>query len=318
MSGDDHAHLEAIADAIREETCVLFLGAGVHAPPPVGSTFNYPEDARPPFASALSERLARSARFPHRFPNEGPADLTRVALFFEHFIGRGMLEDEIQSAVQEGKEPSPILHALAEIGFPIVITTNYDRLFETALDAAGRNPSAFVYGVDFGSPRRRYGSYRSLRNARHGRERDHYERLLTAHERFHNATAASPVVLKVHGDIGHPGTIVVTDEDYIRIANQIGIVAEYVGLAASETRGWTTLIVGYRMVDFDFRQIFTLYTDADEDLWRPSSKYAVDPAPDELLSEIWEEDRGVKYIRSNVWCFVPDLYKLVLGKEMPN
>jgi hypothetical protein len=300
MSVDDHAYLEAIADAIREETCVLFLGAGVHAPPPAGSSFNYVEDVRPPLASALSERLARGSGFDRRFRNESPTDLTRVALFFEHLQGRGRLEDDIRRAVQEGKEPSPILRALAELGFPIVITTNYDQLFETALAAAGRDHSVFVYGVDFGS------GHRSLRGAGHGGERDHYQRLSTAYERFHNATAASPVVLKAHGDIGHFGTIVVTDEDYIRIANQIGIVAEYVKLAASETRGWTALIVGYRMLDFDFRQIFTLYTEAEAAWWR-SSRYAVDPAPDELLSEIWERERGVEYIRSNVWCFVPDL-----------
>jgi hypothetical protein len=312
VSVDYPASLEAIADAVREGRCVLFLGSGVHAPPPEGSTFDYPEDARPPLASALSERLAAASALAGRFPEERPTDLRRVALYVEEYLGRGPLEEWISDAVHVGKKPSPVVRALAALGFPLVITTNYDQLFETALAAAGRGPSVFIYGVDYGSARgERLDPYRF----RYGSARDH-ERLSTAYERFRDATAATPVVLKVHGDIGHPWTIVVTDEDYIRIANQIGIVAEYLKLAADETYGWTALIVGYSMLDFDFRQIFTLYTEQEPAAPR-GRRYAVDHAPDALLSEIWERERGMEYVRCDIWSFVPDLYRLVLGKEMP-
>ena len=298
---DYPARLEAIADAVREGACLLFLGAGVHAPPPKGATFEYPEDARPPLASALSESLATASRLTAIYPEESPTDLRRVALFYESARGRRELVEQIRRAVHVGKEPSPVVRALAELGFPLVVTTNYDQLFETALVAAGRNPRVFIYGVDFGGAS--------------GDRRD----LLTAYERLHNPTSESPVVLKVHGDINHPETIVVTDEDYIAMSNQISDLAEYFRFARYEARGWTTLIVGYSMLDYDFRQIFSLYTQQDRDLaYIDGPRHAVDYAPDALLSEIWSRERRMEYIRSNIWDFVPDLYRLVLGKEMPN
>ena len=73
------------------------------------------------------------------------------------------------------------------------------------------------------------------------------------------------------------------------------------------------------MLDYDFRQVFSLYTQQDRSLaYLDGPRYAVDHAPDALLSGIWERERQMEYIRSNVWDFVPDLYRFVLGKEMPN
>lgn len=39
--------LELVGDAVRGGHCILFLGAGVHAPPPDGSPFRYPAEQRP-------------------------------------------------------------------------------------------------------------------------------------------------------------------------------------------------------------------------------------------------------------------------------
>ncbi len=38
-----------------------------------------------------------------------------------------------------------MLEALAQLDFPIVITTNYDQLFERALRDAGKQPRVSVY-----------------------------------------------------------------------------------------------------------------------------------------------------------------------------
>ena len=306
MSVEYAARLEAIADAVREGACALFLGAGVHAPPPDGSTFEYPDDARPPLGSALSESLAEASRFTKRHPTDNPTDLRRVALFVEAHLGRRRLEDQIKTAVHVGKEPSPVVRALAELGFPLVVTTNYDQLFESALVAAGRSPRVFSYGVDFGGRRRDH------------RDRDHRDRW-DAYERFDNPTAESPVVVKAHGDIGHAGTIVVTDEDYITVSNQISGLERYFAFVRRKTYRWTTLIVGYSMLDYDFRQLFSLYSQEDGyPAYSDDPRYVVDYAPDALLSGIWERERQMQYIRSNIWDFVPDLYRLVHGKEMRN
>ena len=39
--------VDLVADAVRKRQCILFLGAGVHAPPPEGSPFAYPAEQRP-------------------------------------------------------------------------------------------------------------------------------------------------------------------------------------------------------------------------------------------------------------------------------
>src|SRR5215207_8011464 len=75
--------LELIADAVRRQQCILFLGAGVHAPPPEESPFEYPAELRPPFGAGLSRELARTCGLGERFPKEDQANLQRVALFYE-------------------------------------------------------------------------------------------------------------------------------------------------------------------------------------------------------------------------------------------
>ncbi len=176
-----------IARAVSQQRCILFLGAGVHAPPPDQSRFEYPAEQRPPIGAALSQKLAADCNLSGRFPDEDPSNLQRVALFYEIARSRHQLVDALNDAVQTGKRPSPMLQALAELGFPLVITTNYDQLFENALIAAGKQPRVAVYTPN-----------------------------LEPTTDYRDPTAESPVVFKIHGDILRPETIVITDEDYIQ------------------------------------------------------------------------------------------------------
>ena len=107
-------------------------------------------------------------------------------MFFERSQGRDSLVRAVRGAVHVGKRPSPLLGALAELGFPLVITTNYDQLFEDALTAAGRKPRVSVY-----TPR------------------------LEKTKTFRDPSVEDPVVYKIHGDIQEPESIVITDENYI-------------------------------------------------------------------------------------------------------
>jgi hypothetical protein len=79
-----------------------------------------------------------------------------------------------------------MLRALAQLDFPVVITTNYDQHFEKALAGVGKQPRVAIY-----TPR------------------------LEETTDYRKPTAQSPIVFKIHGDISRPETIVITDEDYI-------------------------------------------------------------------------------------------------------
>jgi hypothetical protein len=267
----------------------LFLGAGAHAPPPDQSRFEYPADYRPPIGAALSQKLARDCNLSGRFPSEDPSDLQRVALYYEIARSRHQLVDALTAAVQTGKRPSPMLRALAELGFPLVITTNYDRLFESALVGVGKQPRVAVYKP---SPE--------------------------PTDDYRDPTVESPIVYKIHGDILNADTIVITDEDYIQFVLRMSDKEPYDPVPLTlkyYLTGWTTLFVGYSLLDYNLRLLFkTLRWKID----RASvpDMYSVDYHPDPLMFDIWQNQRRyVKFIAQDVWAFVPRLYERILGKE---
>lgn len=281
-----------IADVVRSGKCILFLGAGVHAPPPKDSRFEYPEERRPPLGSTLSEALAAGCTLCEQFPNEDPRNLQRVALFYEIARSRRDLVDEIRNAVHVGKEPSPVVRALAELDFLRVITTNYDQLFENALRAAHKQPRVSVYTPNL-EPTRDYGS----------------------------PTKESPVVFKIHGDIDEPETVVVTDEDYIQFVLRMSSKEPYdpvpLKLKADLTE-WTTIFVGYSLLDYNLRLLFKALRWGIDPASIPDM-YSVDRSPDPLILDVWHNRRRyVKFIAQDVWAFVPELYELVKGEPMPD
>ncbi len=86
--GDDPV-LNDLVEQVRTGDCILFVGAGVHAPPPEGSQYIYPEGKRPPLGKDLAKRLAEVSGFKKEFPHESPLDLQRVSLHLETKQGLG-------------------------------------------------------------------------------------------------------------------------------------------------------------------------------------------------------------------------------------
>jgi hypothetical protein len=80
--------------------------------------------------------------------------------------------------------------------------------------------------------------------------------------------------------------------------------------------GWTTLFVGYSLLDYNLRLLFKTLR------WKIDSAnvpdmYSVDYHPDPLIFDVWDNQRRyVKFIAQDAWAFVPKLYQLVLGKEL--
>ncbi len=289
-STDLNRVVDLVADGVRKGQSILFLGAGVHAPPPEGSPFTYPEAQRPPIGSALSRKLARDCGLAERYPDENLGNLQRIALFYEMERSRHQLVDAVRDAVQVGKRPSPMLRALAELDFSLIITTNYDSHFENALAAVGKQPRVAVY-----TPQ------------------------LEPTTDYRDPTPQSPVVFKLHGDIGRPETIVVTDEDYIQFVLRMNNKEPYDPIPLTlkyYLTGWTTLFVGYSLLDYNLRLLFKTLR------WKVDSAnipdmYSVDFRPDPLILDVWQSQRRyVKFIAQDVWSFVPSLYELVRGEEL--
>ena len=295
----DPAVLNAVAQCVKQGQCILFLGAAVHSPPPEGSPHAYATSERPPLGGAFSEYLANLSGFATHFPGEPIWGLPRVALHYEVQRSRGDLIDEIRRAVHEGKQPSPMLRALARLDFPLVITTNYDRLFERALQLEGKDPIVSVY------KRNESGQPQTT---------DEYP-LRT------DPTPQRPFILKIHGDIMDPSdSIVITDEDYIQFVMRMRDAVPYhpiPNVFLYRFNQWPTLFIGYSLMDYNLRLLFkTMRANLDQN--NPPRTYSVDRSPDQLIFDVWQNRRRyVNFIAQDVWAFVPDLYRRVKGEEMP-
>jgi SIR2-like protein len=315
-----------IVDAVRAGKCILFLGAMSSAPSPPGCRYKY--ETTPPSGGELSRRLAK------RFGYQGDDvnNLQRVSLFAEFYerkddngVSRekGSRNQLIQVVAEEIKrpagspdpadaaappaadaakapviEPSPALKMLAELPFRIIITTNYDRLFDRALsnararDGNPKEPCITVYDPT------RQGEPEEVPD---------------------DPDELKPILLKLHGDISKPESIVITEEDYITFVQRMADkdqhpVHQYI---RTKMRAWPFLFVGYSLRDYNLRLLFrTLKWGMDSS--RSPLSYSVDPYPDDLVVAVCQRGRQqpeIFFIGDDLWNFVPDLYKAVLGKD---
>ncbi|HEX5733389.1 MAG TPA: SIR2 family protein [Blastocatellia bacterium] len=295
MPSDDGA-IESIVGYIEKKQCILFLGSGVHYTPPNDVLYDYPDEKRPPVGSELSDKLAEKCDLVKNYPKEQGKDtrLDRVSLYFEKDRGRRPLVQEIKDQVTIGKEPSPALCALAEMDFPLVITTNYDKLFEQALNRAGKHPYVGVYN----------------------------ERGDTPTDDFQDFSHERPFVFKIHGDIDKPDSIVITDEDYIQFVLRMSSFKEGDYHPVPETiryqfKRWPTLFIGYSLMDYNLRLLFKTLRWKVGPATMPET-FSVDPFPDPLIFDVWySQRRYTTFISQDVWHFVPNLYKRLYGKDMP-
>jgi hypothetical protein len=283
-----------IVEAVRAGRCILFLGAGVHYPPPEGSIYAYPEELRPPLGGALAEALAGECEFLRICPHESPSNLQRVALCYQTQLSRRALVEEIHQRVESNAKPSATVRALAELPFPLVITTNYDTLFERALRRADKDPLIGVY-----EPR----SDVRTRDLAPGTD----------------PTVDAPFLFKVHGDIKVPESIVVTDEDYIGFVLRMNASQSFHPIPETfryYLQRWPTLFIGYSLLDYNLRLLFRTLRWRVDEAQHPES-YSVDLKPDPLISQVWQRDQSFRFIAEDVWDFVPHLYRDVFDREMP-
>lgn len=282
-----------IVDSVKNGRCILFLGAmAAAAEPPAGSPFDYA--ARLPSGKTLSTLLAKRCGY----TDDDDDNLQRVSLFFQckENNSRHSLIKALEDIIAESKvEPSPAMHMLAALPFRIIITTNYDKLFEDALYGAktsngeSKRPIVTVYDPDRNGPPEPVPL---------------------------DPLEAKPILLKLHGDIDKPNSIVITEEDYItfihRMANpHFHPIHEKI---RSRMMEWPILFVGYSLRDYNLRLLFkTLRWHVDPANYPLS--FSVDPYPDNLIVSILQNSRPpmVSFIRENLWDFVPALYTAVKG-----
>ena len=282
--------LEYLKEQIAAHECILFLGSAIHVPPPSELTqYHYPAENAPPVGSQLSKLLAEKSDY----PGADWWNLQRVSQYFEtEKKSRFLLVDEIKKAIDKNREPSPILRMLADLEFPIVITTNYDHLYEKALEQKAKAENiANPYQISIYNPN------------------------IISREKTVDCPAKpnpkQPYILKIHGDIDVRESIVLTDEDYIQFVLRMSETSPYHPFGKNvlaHLMRWPTLFVGYSLMDYNLRLLFkTLRWKLDAARIPPN--YSVDKKPDLLIRDVWENQRRyVSFIVLNLWDCIPKLH----------
>ena len=287
-----------IVESLKKGKCILFLGAMASAPSPEGSRYDYKQ--APPSGVELSQRLAQECEYPY----EDQTNLQRVSLYFQFRKvggGRESLVKAVRKVITAHEiKPSPALHMLAALPFPIVITTNYDRLFDIALSRA---------------------------NTRDGKPKQPHFRVFDPTRTDPTESVPpdpqeeedKPILLKLHGDIEKPESIVITEEDYIDFIQRMSFQSSHHPIhiyMRYRLGSWPVLFVGYSLKDYNLRLLFkTLRWNMDAALYPRC--FSVDPYPDNLVVAVWlrGETPMVSFIEQDLWEFVPDLYKRIHGNE---
>lgn len=285
--------LNELVEHVKSGRCILFLGAGIHAPPPEDSNYEYTAEQMPPIGKELAKKLATTFKFKDYYPDESYHDLQRVSLHVEtaKAYGRKRLVDELDNLLRKYEEPSPALKMLASIPFRIYVTTNYDMLFETALKTfARKDPFCFVYDPAAREPTRDMND---------------------------DPTEKRPLLFKMHGDLDHRDSIVITDEDYIKFVQRMSdkdSIHPVPQTVRYRMLKWPTLFVGYSLRDYNLRLLFRTLRWRIDDVNFPTS-YSVDRKPDPLIFKVWQNEKIVSFVSQDIWTFVPWLYNEVHGKD---
>ncbi len=135
--------------------------------------------------------------------------------------GRAALEQRMVQVFHDpSKEPTPLQRLLARYPFDVVFTTNFDRLTERALRAQARQVNVVVEDSQVGRIR----------------------------------TDDRVTLVKMHGCVSAPDTIVVARDDYETYAQRHPAIVTYLqSLLATRT----FLFVGFSLTDPNFRAIYS-------------------------------------------------------------
>jgi hypothetical protein len=175
-----------------------------------------------------------------RYPLEDRGELARVAQFLavqgtEATPITKLIEEFEVNKPPDFNNPDEPHRVLADLPLPVYITTNYDNFMVKALTerVMPRNPTR---------------EYCRWRNRMHG-----IEDVLAVTK----PDAANPVVFHLYGHTEVPGSVVLTENDFLKfLANVSREPKRIPPVIQGAITGGSLLFLGYRLDDWDFRILF--------------------------------------------------------------
>jgi NAD-dependent SIR2 family protein deacetylase len=181
------------------------------------------------------------------------ADYLDVAELFRQVVGPNAYFRFLRERYRREVQPSRLLKAIAKLNVRTIFTTNYDKLLELSFRRTAKaDPPVIIYPDQLN-----YIEQDEIR------------------------------IIKIHGDIDHPSSIVLTREDYTGYAARHH---EFVQMLQSSINGSTMLFVGFGLRDPNFRRIYDDARSFVESTNRQA--YALMTGTSKIQREAWR-DQGL-------------------------
>src|SRR5215212_9184564 len=210
---------------IDKGKCTPFIGAGAC----YGSL---------PMAKQIACKWAKE----HNYPLSDSGELSRVAQFMSidqyEMFPKECIRDEFQGkSPPDFSKPDEPHAVLADLNFPIYITTNYDAFMVKALQSRER------------LPKREFCRWNNIDEIMH---------IKPIIDSSYQPSADKPLVYHLHGYTDIPQTMVLTESDYLDFLIRLQDKSDPL-LPPEITMALTTtslLFIGYSLADWNFRVLF--------------------------------------------------------------
>ena len=190
------------------------------------------------------------------------SDLLRIATRIEKEIGALPLREEIAERIKTLPcSPTALHKSLARIDANLFITTNYDRLVEDAFRNEGVSPSVIVQDKDIPS-----------------------------------ITPTKKTIVKLHGDIDSPSSIVVTSNDYLKYDIEH---SSFIDWLKSKSVQNTLLFIGTSFMDQRLRDVDDCVLKIFGEFRRPPCIFLKMP---DQMKQMHDSDYSVEFEDFEVLC----------------
>ena len=226
---------EELLQSIQQNECTPFIGAGGAGWLEIGKD--------------MSSRWATE----HEYPFRDSQDLKRVSQYLAIVSGDVLLPKKkmatelgsIHFDLNEQRWKDSAYEFLAALNLPIYITTNYDRFMELALKSQGKDPVS-----EFCRWNKGMCEYTKADTASVLDKGNKYQPSIKA-----------PLVYHLHGVLDEPGSLLLTDDDYLNFLSSISTLGAEIMLPPiirDVLASNLLLFIGYSLEDINFRLILRL------------------------------------------------------------
>jgi hypothetical protein len=210
----------------------------------------------------------------HELKIQGQNDFLQIAQYYENEYGRNQLVTIVRDLLNAHAQPTKAHQSIAKLPFKVIFTTNYDSLIENALDA-----NKIMYSVISSDKGAAYWSEDKVQ------------------------------VLKLHGSIDDPSSLILTSDDYLDFYRRHPLIANILKLHITTK---TILFMGYSLRDLDFRQILD---EVQHEIGKHRRTfYCVIPTADRFMKEYWKR-KGVMIIEADPETFLDELSQNIKKPE---